>query len=340
MFKTSHFIGLFRFSRSSVGTCNNARVGLSPKHGISCQKERHSFRFRISMTGRTAANRSRTVKTWVERLSVWSISPPRRPFFRGKNRIAFRKEMSRLPQRRNLFAARHSLRVQKEGKNKASEGFSRSGWSPAACKPRLPFCKPFLRGADARADSGRTAFRGGQQNVANTSFRLSSCIPLGAYGSRIPVLFPSRARLHGSRRCRLDVLTDCHWGTCCCPPAFWRLRDKRRQEAAGATETGKEVPEGRLFFLPGIVEIYGCPHRISTAPLFHLPSPAWRPTILKGERHGAPHHRYSAPPRPFAARLPPASFHREFHHVVHALRHFTQLQHDAVIRLTEVHLLA
>ena len=154
--------------------------------------------------------------------------------------------MNRLPQRRNFFAARQFLRVQKKGKNRTSEGLSHSGWSPSACKSRLSFCKPFPRRIDAGAGSGRTAFRGGQQNVAETGIRLSSCISLGARGSRISVLFPSRARLRGSRRGCLDVLTNCHWGTCCCPLAFWRFRDKRRQEASGATETGKEVSEGRL----------------------------------------------------------------------------------------------
>ena len=132
-----------RLSRDSVETCNNVRVGLSPKHGISCQEERLSFRFRVSMTVRPAANKSRTVKKRVKKLFVWSISPSRWVFFRGKNRVAFRKEMNRLPQRRNFFAARQFLRVLEEGKNKASEGFSRSGWSPPACKPRLSFCKPF-----------------------------------------------------------------------------------------------------------------------------------------------------------------------------------------------------
>ena len=180
---------------------------MSPKHGISCQKERLSVPFRVSMVGRTAANRSRTVKTWVEKLFVWSISPSRRSLFRGKNRIAFRKEMNRLPQRRNFFAAKQCLRVQKEGKNRASEGFSRSGWSPPACKSRLSFYKPFPRRIDAGAGSGRTAFRGGRQNVTETGFRLSSCIPLGAHGSRTPVLFPPRARLRGSRKRGFDVLT-------------------------------------------------------------------------------------------------------------------------------------
>ena len=155
---------------------------MSPKHRNSCQEERLSVRFRVSLTGRTAANKGRIVKTRVEKLFVWSISPSRRSFFRCKNSIAFRKEMNRLPQRRNLFAARQFLRVQKEGKNRASEGFSRSGWSPPACKSHLFFCKPFPRRIDAGAGSGRTAFRGGRQNVTETGFRLSSCIPLGAHG--------------------------------------------------------------------------------------------------------------------------------------------------------------
>ena len=189
------------------GTCYNAHVGLSPKHGFSCQEERPSLRIRVSMTGRPAASRSRTVKKRVEKLFVWSISPSRRVFFRDKNRIAFRKEMNRLPQRRNFFAARQFLRVQKEGKNKASEGFSRSGWSPFACKPRLSFCKPFPRRIDVGAGSGRMVFCGGRQSVAGTGFRLSSCIPLGARGLRISVLFPSRAHLCDSRRGSPDVLT-------------------------------------------------------------------------------------------------------------------------------------
>ena len=196
------------------------------------------------MTGQTAVNRSRTVKKRVEELFVWSISPSRRSLFRGKNRIAFRKEMNRFPQRRNFFAARQFLRVQEEGKNRASEGFSRSGWSPSACKLRLFFCKPFPCGADAGAGSSRTPFRGGRRNVAETGIRLSSCIPLGARGSRISVLFPSRVRLRGSRRGCLDVLTM-SFGTCCCPQAFWRLRDKRRP---APPKQARESP--RPVFLP------------------------------------------------------------------------------------------
>ena len=163
------------------------------------------------MLGRTAEKKGRTVKKRVEKLFVWSISPSRRVFFRGKNRIAFRKEMNRLPQRRNFFAARHSLRVQKKEKNKASEAFSRSGWSPPARKPPFVLLQAIpLAGLTQGAGSGRMALRGGRQNVAETGFRLSSCIRLGARGSRISVLFPPRSRLRGSRRGCFDVLTKCH----------------------------------------------------------------------------------------------------------------------------------
>ena len=69
------------------------------------------------MAGRPAASRSRSVKNRVEKLFVWSISLSLRLFFRGKNRVAFRKETNRLPQRRNFFAARQFLRVKEDGKN-------------------------------------------------------------------------------------------------------------------------------------------------------------------------------------------------------------------------------
>ena len=85
-----------------------------------------------------------------------------------------------------------------------------------------------LAGPTRGAGFGRTAFRGGRQNVAKSGFRLSSCIPLGARGSRISVLFPSRTRLRGSRRGSPDVLTECYLETCCRLPAFWRFRDRRR----------------------------------------------------------------------------------------------------------------
>ena len=102
-----------------------------------------------------------------------------------------------------------------------------------------------LAGLTRGAGSGRMAFRGGLQNVAESGFRLSSCIPLGARGSRISVLFPPRARLRGSRRGCLDVLTKCHLGTYCPPQAFWRLRDRRRP---APPKHAREFP--RAVFLP------------------------------------------------------------------------------------------
>ena len=214
------------------------------------------------MTGRTAAKWGRTVKKLVGKLFVWSISPSRRVFFRDKNRIAFRKEMNCLPQRRNFSAARQFLRVQKEGKNRASEGFSRSGWSPPACKSRLPFCKPFPRGADAGEVPKRMPFRVKQQSVAKIGSRLSSCIPLGARGSHISVLFPSPARLRGSRRGCLDVLTKCHLGLAAVRKpfdAFATGGGRRHRNRQGSSQ-------GPSFFPFRNAEIYGCPHWISTEP--------------------------------------------------------------------------
>ena len=147
-----------------------------------------------------------------------------------------RKKQKRFPQRNEPPSAKTKLFCRKAG----PAGAGRSGkqgsgrlfplWMESA-RAQTPFVLlqaiP-LAGLTRKKGSGRTAFRGGRQNVAESGFRLSSCIPLGARGSRISVLFPSRARLRGSRRDCLDVLTKCHLGTCCCPQAFWRLRDKRR----------------------------------------------------------------------------------------------------------------
>ena len=113
-----------------------------------------------------------------------------------------------------------------------------------------------LAGLTRMAGSGRTAFRGGRQNVAESSFRLSSCISLGARGSRISVLFPPRARLRGSRRGCLDVLTKCHWGTCCCPLAFWRLRDKRQP---APPKQAREFPRGVFLPTPGLLKYTAVP---------------------------------------------------------------------------------
>ena len=188
--------------------------------------------------------------------------------------VFLRENQNRFPQRNEPSSAKTKLFCRKALPASAERGVKQGFgglfplWmesarvqAPFVLLPAVP-----LAGLTWRAGSCRTAFRGGRQNVAETGFRLSSCIPLGARGSRISVLFPSRARLHGSRRGCLDVLAKCHLGSCCCPPVFWRLRDRRRLEACGATGTGKGVSEAHLSFLPGIAEIYGCLYWTSTEP--------------------------------------------------------------------------
>ena len=176
--------------------------------------------------------------------------------FRDKNKIAFRKETNRLPQRRNFLPQGSSCGCRKKGK----QGFGGlfPPWMESA-RVQTPFVllqAISLAGLTREKSSGRTAFRGGRQNVAESGFRLSSCIPLDARGSRISVLFPSRARLRGSHRVCPDILSKCHWGTCCCPPAFLV---PSRQEAADTTGTGKGVPDGRLSSLPEPLEYMAVP---------------------------------------------------------------------------------
>ena len=113
-----------------------------------------------------------------------------------------------------------------------------------------------LAGLTRGPGSGRTAFCGGRQNVAKTSFRLSSCIPLGARGSRISILFPSRARLRGSRRGCLDVLTECYWETCCCPLSFGRLRGRKRPVPS---ERAREFPRAVFLPFPGSLKYTAVP---------------------------------------------------------------------------------
>ena len=57
-----------------------------------------------------------------------------------------------------------------------------------------------------------------------------------------------------------------------------------RQEAAGAIEICKGVPEAHLSFLPGLAEIYGCPHWISTAPAESRASPNSRDYLVDVEK--------------------------------------------------------
>ena len=145
------------------------------------------------------------------------------------------KKQKRFPQRNEPPSAKTKLFCRKavpagaERREKQGFGGLFPLWMESA-RAQTPFVllqAILLAGLTRGTGSGRTAFRGGRQNVAGTGFRLSSCISLGARGSRISVLFPTRVRLRGSRRGCLDVLTECYWGTCCCLPAFWRLRDRR-----------------------------------------------------------------------------------------------------------------
>ena len=171
-----------------------------------------------------------------------------------------RKKQNRFPQRNEPPSAKTKLFCRKAvpaGAGRREElGFGRLFpiWMESA-RVQTPFVLlqaiP-LAGLTRGPDSGRTALRGGRQNVAVTGFRLSSCIPLDARGSRISVLFPSRARLHDSRRGCLDVLTQCHLGTCCCPLAFWRLRDRRRP-ATPKQAKDTTVPIGFLLSRNGTI---------------------------------------------------------------------------------------
>ena len=155
-----------------------------------------------------------------------------------------------------------SCGCRKRGKTELRRAFpALDGVRPRA-NPICPFASHSLRGADAGAGSGRTAFRDGRQNVAETSSRLSSCIPLGARGSRISVCFHPAPRLRGSRRGCPDVLTKCHWGLAAVRSPFGTFTTGRPPKHC------KEVSEGHFPSRPGIAEIYGCPHRISTEPLF------------------------------------------------------------------------
>ena len=131
-----------------------------------------------------------------------------------------RKKQNRFPQRNEPPSAktelfcRRALPAGAERGGKKGFGGLFPLWMESVCvqTPFVLLQAITLAGLTRGAGSGRTAFRGGRQNVAETGFRLSSCISLGARGSRISVLVPSRARLRGFRRGCFDVLTQWHWG--------------------------------------------------------------------------------------------------------------------------------
>ena len=139
---------------------------MSPNHRISYQKGKFSARFCVHAAGRQGGNRRRSVKKRVRELSVWNISPPRRPFLCGKNGISLLKEISFLPQRRKFLAAKKSAGVWKAGKNGASGGFFLLVGGRPRAKSVCLFASLPYRPADAGAASVRTASRGGRQSVA------------------------------------------------------------------------------------------------------------------------------------------------------------------------------
>ena len=127
-------------------------------------------------------------------------------------------------QKRNFFAERNfflaaktkiSCRKEIQGSVESWEkrGFGRlssSNWRLSAHKIHLSFCKHFPSRADVGAALVRTASRGGRQNVAESGFRLSSCIPATVRESRIPVRPRPCIRPRDSRGAGFDVLTECH----------------------------------------------------------------------------------------------------------------------------------
>ena len=54
-------------------------------------------------------------------------------------------------------------------------------------------------------------------------------------------------------------------GTCCRPPAFWRLRDRRRP---APSKQAREFPQAIIRPFPGLPKYTAVPHRISTEPIF------------------------------------------------------------------------
>ena len=133
-----------------------------------CQNGRFSAGIRVRAAGRQGGNRGRIVKKRARELSVWNISPPRRPFLCGKNGISLLKEISFLPQRRKFLAAKKFPGVWKAGKIGASGGFFLLVGDFPCAKSVCPFASLSPSRADAGAVSVRTASRAGRQSVAET----------------------------------------------------------------------------------------------------------------------------------------------------------------------------
>ena len=181
---------------------------MSPNPAIRCQKERFSARFRICATGRKGGNKSRSVKKRAAELSVWNISPPRRPFPCGKNGISFRKEISFLPQSREFLAAKKFPGMWKAGKNGASGGFFRLIGDFPRTKSICLFASISPHGLTrGRLSSARRPVAGGEVS-RKAGFRLSSCTSAGPRGLRIFVRPRPCVLLRDSRGAGFDVLTE------------------------------------------------------------------------------------------------------------------------------------
>ena len=179
------------------GISSCAGDGMLPNPVISCQKGRISVRYRVRVAGWKGGNRPRSVKKRARELSVWSISPPGRPFLCGKNGISLLKEIYFLPQRREFLAAKKFTGVWKAGKNGASRGFFLLiGGFPRA-KPDCLFASFFSRLADAGAASVRTASLVGRQSVAK--IRLPAFILRPRMPARFAYFRPSPSPLLSAR---------------------------------------------------------------------------------------------------------------------------------------------
>ena len=195
-------------------------AGMSPNPGIFCQKGRISARYRVFTERREGSNRPRSVKKRAAELSVWNISPLRRPFSCGKNKISLRKEIFFLPQSREFLAAKKFPGVWKAGKNGASGGFFLLIGDFSHAKSICPFAGIFpIRLTRGRHPSARRPAAGGKMS-REPGFRLSSCIPAGRRDSRISVRPRTRVRPRDSRGAGFDVLTKWNLGF---PAALQRM---------------------------------------------------------------------------------------------------------------------
>ena len=189
------------------GILCHADAGMSPNPVKSCQNGRDFIGCRVHASGWQDGFRTRSVKKRARELSVWRISPPRRPFSCGKNGISLLKEISFLPQRREFLAAKQFPGVWKAGKNGASDGFFLLFGDFSRAKSVCLFASLPPRLADAGAAPVRTASRGGRQSVAENRLPAFSCLPASPRGSRISARPRPCARPRDSRGAGFDVLT-------------------------------------------------------------------------------------------------------------------------------------